>query len=71
MARNPEKLMLLYNSFLVNKIARETNSRYIESWEGTYHGAQTMYYMTTHREYSLKEVLRHFSGRDEMPHFMW
>jgi hypothetical protein len=70
MAKYPHKLLLLNNRFLVNKIARENQCRFIESLEGTFHGAQTMHYLTTHREYSLKEVLRLFSHREEMPHYM-
>ena len=34
MARSPDKILLLFNRFLVNKIARETQSMFIESWEG-------------------------------------
>jgi hypothetical protein len=70
MAKSPDKILLLFNRLLVNKIARDTQSRFIESWEGTFHGAQMMYYLTTHREYSLKEVLRLFSRREEVPHYM-
>lgn len=29
-----------------------------------------MHYQATHREYSLKEVLRLFYRREEMPHYM-
>jgi len=39
MAKYPDNIALLHNRFLVNKIARETQSRFIESWEGTFHGA--------------------------------
>ena len=71
MASCPEKMLLLHQRFLINKIARERNLKLIESWEGTLHGAQCMFYITTHQVYSLKEVLRLFSIRKEMPHFMF
>jgi serine/threonine protein kinase len=70
MTKCPEKIALLHNKFLANKIARETQSRFIKGWEGTFLGAKTFSYLTTHKEFSLKEILRLFTGREQMPVLM-
>ena len=64
MAKDPEALQRFQNSFLVHKIARECKSPWLESFEGTFHASQTMWYLTTHRDISMKHILKHF-GRDD------
>ena len=60
-AKDQERLHLLHNCWLVHKIARAIESPFLESWEGTFHGSQKLWYLTTHREWSLKHSLRMYS----------
>ena len=49
MAKDQERQHLLHNCWLVHKIARATESPYLESWEGTFHASQRLWYLSTHR----------------------
>ena len=48
-AKDQERVHLLHNCWLVHKIARATESPYLESWEGTFHASQKLWYLSTHR----------------------
>ena len=60
MAKDQDRASRLFNQHLVNHISRDRESPYLDCWEGTACLTQQMWYLTTKRDISLKDMMKSF-----------
>ena len=64
MARDKDGLAKFWNHHQMCQISREIKSRYLDCWEGALRTTKKLYYFTTNRQTSLKNIIE-FHRQDE------